>query len=135
MGYTVISATSGNGCCLDSSYSFVNGACTCPTSTTLYQNHCYQCTIANCQLCQTDNVCTTCNSPFVVGQQGGVCQCQPGFVQQGNTCVCPSGQVVDGAGTCVPCPISKCTSCSSISICQTCQSTFVPSQDQSSCVC
>ena len=79
--------------CPDSSYNIVSNQCVCPSQTTAYNGHCYSCTVQLCTVCQTDNICSTCTSPFVASTGGTSCVCPSGFVQSGNTCICPTGQV------------------------------------------
>lgn len=156
---TFVSQNSGQSCaCPDSSFVITStgsdpsasNACTCPTGTTLSSSHCYQCNPQFCTLCQQDNVCSSCTSPFVVTSTG-TCSCPPtyvlvngnncqcpdsSYVIQSNACVCPSLTTLSG-GTCVACNVQYCTLCQSANVCSTCQNNLVPgtSSGKSVCIC
>lgn len=119
--------------CPDSTFVIVSGSCTCPTQTTLYNNVCYNCNIQYCTLCQQNNICNTCSSPFVP-DSNGTCVCPNTYIQSGNTCICPSGYV-QNVSSCVPCPLAHCTECSSMTTCSQCNPTFLPNSDNTACIC
>lgn len=78
---------------------------------------CVLCSLSNCINCSSLTQCRECNSAaaYYVGG-GGTCQyCDPATNQFINP-------VTKG---CVGCPIANCTTCSSFSACQTCNSGFV----------
>lgn len=63
--------TSSSTCtCPDPSYQVINQVCACPQGTNLFNNTCITCSVTYCQLCQTTNICTTCQSPFVPQSNG-----------------------------------------------------------------
>lgn len=143
-------SANGNQCvCPDNSFTIVNSACACPTQTTLYNNHCYSCTVPQCSQCQTDNICSTCTSPFLTDTTTNTCVCPPTFVkqgtnpvcvcpdtssQQGNTCICPTGSTLS-AQTCVSCSVQYCTLCNQPNVCATCLNNLQPATVNGASVC
>lgn len=89
-----------------------------------------------CSLCQANNVCSSCNAPFV--PVNGLCACNSTFIQSGNTCVCPQTLILNPEGNqCVACSIQYCATCISTTsaiTCQTCSSPFV-SNGSGGCQC
>lgn len=78
--YNNLVAVNGACQCADSSFTLdtANSQCICPANTTMFNSHCFACSLSSCTLCQTDNACATCSSPFV--PSNGVCVCPPTFV-------------------------------------------------------
>ena len=86
--------TTCNGC--TSSYVVVNNSCVCQGPNTVFNGSCYLCNIDNCNLCQVDNQCNTCNNPFVVNNQNNSqCICPTNQVQNGAQCNCPAPFVLN----------------------------------------
>lgn len=119
--------------------------CICPPSTTLYSGSCVGCNVANCQLCQTENICTNCVNNLTVGTSSAglsVCQCIDStfVISSDNTCVCPAGTLqvtsqTTNNPTCQACSITNCQTCPTLTSCTACTAPFVLNSDSSSCVC
>lgn len=119
--------------------------CICPPSTTLYSGSCVGCNVANCQLCQTENICTNCVNNLTVGTSSAglsVCQCIDStfVISSDNTCVCPAGTLqvtsqTTNNPTCQACLITNCQTCPTLTSCTACTAPFVLNSDSSSCVC
>lgn len=79
----------------DESFELVeeDNICKCPTDTTLYEMHCYDCDIDFCNLCQEDGVCSECLGELIPVENDTLCGCPETYEQANDTCSCPEGTI------------------------------------------
>ncbi|KAL4441929.1 hypothetical protein ABPG74_003680 [Tetrahymena malaccensis] len=114
------------GACLNN-YKLVNGACVCSSDRALdSSSNCQLCTVLfpNCSQCNS-SACSQCFAPFTITDKGQcrICTNQETYISTSFSCqLCSSF-------------IKNCSSCSSTTQCSQCTGNFVPSTDNTSCVC
>ena len=137
-GYCAPSWNATNGLCLTSVPAFctpipnclgctqpnVCGACAPSYQLNTASNVCIPlCNISNCQTCTNLTTCGVCYNNFVLANN--TCSCPDNTYNiTNNTCVCPAG-TTQSNGTCVPCNVTNCQTCSSSNYCGTCVNNLV----------